>query len=101
MQELKRLVTGFPLQRPRLAPSQVMWDLWTKWHWVSLVNHHSIKFSIIIITRGRYNRPTGGQCAEWTQLDPTPPLLEFKKKSFNTFFYLISRLTSEDLNFNS
>jgi hypothetical protein len=54
-----------------------MWDLWwTKWHWsrfspstsVSPVSH-STKFSVLIFTRGRYNRPTGGRHAEWTQLD--------------------------------
>jgi hypothetical protein len=39
---------------------------------VSPASHHSTKFYIIIITRGRYNRPTGGRRAEWTQLDSTP-----------------------------
>jgi hypothetical protein len=34
---------------------------------------HSTKFSIIMITQGRYNRPTiSGRRAEWTQLDSTP-----------------------------
>jgi hypothetical protein len=59
----------------------VMWDLWwTKWRWggfsprtsVSLANLHSTKFSIIIITRGSYNRRISGRHAEWTQLDSTP-----------------------------
>jgi hypothetical protein len=36
------------------------------------------KFSIITITRGRYNRPFSGQHAEWTQFHP--PLSELKKK---------------------
>jgi hypothetical protein len=36
-------------------------------------NLHSTKFSIIIISRGRYNRPISGRRAEWTQLDSTPP----------------------------
>jgi hypothetical protein len=46
-----------------------MWGLWwTKWHWgrfspstlVSPANHHSTNFSMLIVTRGRYNRPIGG-----------------------------------------
>jgi hypothetical protein len=28
---------------------------------------HSTKFSILTITRGRYNRPVNGRRAEWTQ----------------------------------
>jgi hypothetical protein len=64
-----------------------MWGLWwTKRHWgrfspstsVSPANHHSTNFSIIIITRGWYNRPLGGRSAEWTQLDSTPTI-QFKK----------------------
>jgi hypothetical protein len=43
-------------------------------------NLHSTKFSIIIITRGRYNRPFSGRRAEWTQLGLHPPLCELKKK---------------------
>jgi hypothetical protein len=35
-------------------------------------NIHSNKFSIIIITRGRYNRPISDRRAEWTQLDSNP-----------------------------
>jgi hypothetical protein len=38
---------------------------------VSPANLHSIKFSIIITTRGRYNRPISGRRAECTQLDST------------------------------
>jgi hypothetical protein len=40
---------------------------------VSPANLQSIKFSIIIITRGRYNRPFSARRAEWTHLDSTPP----------------------------
>jgi hypothetical protein len=56
-----------------------MWGLWwTRRQWgrfspstsVSPVNH-STNFSIIIITRGWYKRPTSGRSAEWTQLDST------------------------------
>jgi hypothetical protein len=75
-----------PIAVARVPPVQVMWDLWwTKWHWgrfsastaVSPTNHHSTNLSIIIITRGRYDRPIGGRRAEWTQLDSTPlPLIE-------------------------
>jgi hypothetical protein len=59
-----------------------MWHLWwTKWHWgrfspstsVSLASH-STNFSIIIITRGWHNRPTGGCSAEWTQMYSTPTI---------------------------
>jgi hypothetical protein len=39
---------------------------------------HSTKFSIIIITRGRYNRPFSGRRAEWTQSGLHPPLCEIK-----------------------
>jgi hypothetical protein len=46
-----------------------------------LANHHSTKFSILIITRGRYNRLIGGRRAEWTQLESTP-LFELKE-SYN------------------
>jgi hypothetical protein len=46
------------------------------WRWgrfssstsVCPANLHSTNFSIIIITRGRYNRPFSGRRAEWTQL---------------------------------
>jgi hypothetical protein len=36
-------------------------------------------FSIIIITRGWHNRPTGDRSAEWTQLDSTQQYSNFKK----------------------
>jgi hypothetical protein len=48
-------------RRAAFAHGQVTWDLWwTVWHWgrfsprtsVSPSNHHSTKFSILIITRG-------------------------------------------------
>jgi hypothetical protein len=42
--------------------------------------NHSTNFSNIIITRGWHNRPISGRSAEWTQLDSTPPLYQFKKK---------------------
>jgi hypothetical protein len=37
-----------------------------------LANVHSTKFSIIISTRGRYNKSFSGRHTEWTQLDSTP-----------------------------
>jgi hypothetical protein len=86
--ELKQLVTGFPPRRPGFASGQSMWVLWwTKRHWgrfspstsVSPANHHSTKFSILIITRGWQNRPIGGRNAEWAQLDSTIPLYQLKK----------------------
>jgi hypothetical protein len=43
-------------QRGRFAPSTS----------VFLAYHHSTNFSIIIITRGWHNRPTGDRSAEWT-----------------------------------
>jgi hypothetical protein len=46
---------------------------------VSPANLHSTKFSIIIITRGRYNSPISGRRAEWTQLDSTPHYANLKK----------------------
>jgi hypothetical protein len=47
---------------------------------VSPANHHSTKFSILIITRGKYNKPIGGRRTEWTQLDSTPHYSKLKKK---------------------
>jgi hypothetical protein len=35
-------------------------------------NHHSTDFSIIIITRGRHNKPIGVRSAQWTQFVSTP-----------------------------
>jgi hypothetical protein len=79
---------------PGSNPGLVKWDLWwTKWLWgrfspstsVSPANLHCTKFSIIIITRGRYNRPFSVRRAEWT-----PPLCELKKKCmFNPCFHLM------------
>jgi hypothetical protein len=89
---LKRLVAGFPPRRPGFSSVQVLWDLWwTKWHWgrfffpstsISPANHHSTKFPILIITRGKFNRRIGGRRAEWTQMDstPPPPLFKLKRK---------------------
>jgi hypothetical protein len=87
-EDIKRLVAGFPPRRPwgRFSPSTS----------VSPANLHSTKFSIIIITRGRYNRPFSGRRAEWTQFGHHPPLCEFKKKqktavssysNFNTWWW--------------
>jgi hypothetical protein len=62
-----------------------MWDLWwTKWqvflaYFGSPPNHHSTKFSILIIARGRYNRPTGGRRAEWTPFEATPSTNRIQK----------------------
>jgi hypothetical protein len=86
--ELKRLVAGFPPRRPSSSPGLAMWDLWrTKWRWgrfsqstsVSPASLHSTKFSIITITRGRYNRIFSGWRAEWTQYGLHLPLCELKK----------------------
>jgi hypothetical protein len=75
---------GCPCSNPVL----VKWDLWwTKWRWcrfspstsVSPANLYSTKFSIIIITRDRYNRPFSGRRAEWTQLGLHPPLCGCKR----------------------
>jgi hypothetical protein len=87
---LKRLVAGFPSRRPWVRAR-----FWSSWicggqsgagsrfspsTLVSPANLHSTKFSIIIITRGRYKRPFSGRRAEWTQfgLHPPPPC-ELKK----------------------
>jgi hypothetical protein len=74
---------------PGSSPGLVKLDLWwTKWRWcrfspstsVSPASLHSTKYSIIIITQGRYNRPVSGRRAEWTQLGlHPPPLCELKK----------------------
>jgi hypothetical protein len=66
----------------------VKWDLWwTKWPRgrfspstsVSPANH-STNFSILTITRGRYNRPVSGRRAEWAQFGLHPPLCKLIKK---------------------
>jgi hypothetical protein len=38
---------------------------------------HSTKFSILTITRARYNRPVSGRRAEWTQFGLHPPLCNY------------------------
>jgi hypothetical protein len=77
-----RLVADFPPRRLRFAPVQVMLDLWwTKWHWGRFspstsgfsANHHSTKFSILIITRGRYDRPIGDR-SRYFFIQVTPQL---------------------------
>jgi hypothetical protein len=46
---------------------------------------HSTKFSILTITRGRYNRPRiNGRRAEWTQFGLYPPLCKLKKNQYST-----------------
>jgi hypothetical protein len=37
------------------------------------------KFSILTITRDRYNKPESGRHAEWTQFGLHPPLCKLKK----------------------
>jgi hypothetical protein len=49
----------------------------------SLPNLYFTKFSILTITRGRYNRPISCRRVEWTQFGLHPPLWEFKKKLTN------------------
>jgi hypothetical protein len=83
----QRLVAGFLQRRSEFASGQSMWGLWwTKRHWgrfspstsVSLSNHHSINFSIIIITRA-------GTIGHWWQqcrvdlIGLHPPLYQLKK----------------------
>jgi hypothetical protein len=66
---------------PGSSPGLVKWELWTKWRWgrfspstsVSPANLHHTKFSILTITRGRYNGPISGRRAEWTQFRLHPP----------------------------
>jgi hypothetical protein len=41
---------------------------------------HSTKFSILTITRGRYNRPVSGRRFECTQFGLHPPTMQIKKK---------------------
>jgi hypothetical protein len=58
-----------------------MWDLWwTKWRWgrfspstsVSLASLQSTKFSIITITRDRYNKPVVTDVPSGPNMDSTP-----------------------------
>jgi hypothetical protein len=73
---------------PGSRPDRMCGSWWTKRHWdrfspntsVSLANHHSTNFSIIIIARGWHDGPIGGRSAEWTQLDSTPHYTNFNFK---------------------
>jgi hypothetical protein len=64
-----------------------MWDLWwTMWRRGRFSPStsvspaiHSTKFSILTITRGRYNRSVSSRRAEWTQFGLHPPLCKLKK----------------------
>jgi hypothetical protein len=100
-----------PIAAAQVRVRSGMWGLWwTKRHWgrfspstsVSPANHHPTNFSIIIITWGWHNRPINDRSVEWTQLDSTPPLYQFKKKGmemilqFNPFaLHLICLFFSE------
>jgi hypothetical protein len=73
---------GFYCGGPGSRPGLVKWDLWwTKWRWnrfspstsISPANLHSIKFSILTITRDRYNRPEVADMPSGPNLDSTPP----------------------------
>jgi hypothetical protein len=72
---------------PGSIPGLVKWDLWwTKWSRRRFSPSttvspaiHSTKFSILTITRGRYNRPVSGWYAEWTQFGLHYPLCKLKK----------------------
>jgi hypothetical protein len=77
----KRLVAGFPPRRPGFESGSGKWNLWwTKWRWgrfppsasVSPANINSTKFSIITITRGRYNRPVVADVPSGHNMDSTP-----------------------------
>jgi hypothetical protein len=86
--ELKRLVAGFPPRRPGSGK----WDLWwTKWlrgrfspsTSVSPVKTvHSTNFSILTITRGRYNRPVVPAVPSGPIRDSTPQYSNKKNKGF-------------------
>jgi hypothetical protein len=39
---------------------------------------HSTKFSILTITRDRYNKPVSGRRAMWTQFGLHPPLCKLR-----------------------
>jgi hypothetical protein len=69
-----------------------MWGLWwTKWHWgrfskstsISPVNH-STNFSIIIITRGWYNRPLVAAVPTGPNWTPPSTIPNKKKKEAHT-----------------
>jgi hypothetical protein len=88
---LERIETIWQAYRggPGSIPGLVKWDLWwTKWSQGRFSPStsvspaiHSTKFSILTITRGRYNKPVSGRRVEWTQFGFHPPLCKLKKKS--------------------
>jgi hypothetical protein len=69
---LKWLVAGFPPRRPGSGQVGFVVDKVALGQ-VSPINLHSTKLFIIIITRGRYNRPFSGRRASGPSLDSTPP----------------------------
>jgi hypothetical protein len=86
--QLKRLVAVSHSGGPGSSPGLIKWDLWwTKCRWgrfspstsVSPADLHSTKFSILIITRSRYNRSISGRRGEWTQFGLRPPLYKLNK----------------------
>jgi hypothetical protein len=85
---VKAISRWLPTAAARVRIRAGMWGLWcTKRHWgrfspstsVSLANHHSTNFSIIIITRGWHSRPIRGRSAEGTQFGLHPSLYQLKK----------------------
>jgi hypothetical protein len=83
----KAVSLWLPTAAARVRVRAGMWVLWwTKRHWdwfspstsISLANHHSTNFSIIIITRGWHNRPISSGSAEWTQSASTPHYTNLK-----------------------
>jgi hypothetical protein len=70
-----RAIAGFPTRRPGFNPgSGQVGFVVAKWRRGRLSPStsvspaiHSTNFSILTITRGRYNRPVSGRRAKWTQ----------------------------------
>jgi hypothetical protein len=73
--QLKQLVAGFPPRRPGFVPGSGQVGFVVRFSPSTSVSPailHSIKFSILTITWGRYNRPEVADVPSGPSLDSTP-----------------------------
>jgi hypothetical protein len=87
--QLKRLVAGFPPLRPGFDPGSgqvgfvvdkmALGQVFSEYFGFPCQSSFHRKFSILTITRGRYNRTVNGRGVEWTQFGLHPRLCANKK----------------------
>jgi hypothetical protein len=80
-----------PTVAARVQSRDLLWTKWRRGRFSPSTSVspaiHSTKFSILTITRCRYNRPVNGRRAEWTQFGLHPPLCKLKKNFFLLHYY--------------